>query len=1089
MAEQLQKKEENIFYQALDKPADQREAFLQEACGDRKELYRRIKALLKANDVKDGFLRSPILDSQLTLDDCPNLGEPGTVIGRFKLLEKIGEGGMAVVYMAEQQMPIRRKVAFKIIKLGMDTKQVIARFEAERQALAMMDHPNIAKVFDAGATETGRPYFVMELVHGISITDYCDSNKLDTQRRLELLIQVCHAVQHAHQKGIIHRDIKPSNVMVTMHDDKPIPKIIDFGIAKATSQRLTEKTVFTRYAHFIGTPVYMSPEQAQMSGLDVDTRTDIYSLGVLLYELLTGTTPFDAEALRKAGYTEIQRIICETDPLKPSTRLGTLGQTLTDIARYRQANPEALRKLVRGDLDWIVMKCLEKDRTQRYETAHGLAEDIERHLKNEPILAHSPSLLYRTQKFWQRHCTHITTAAVIMVLLAGFVITAWMYLRSVSARRVQWAQAEALPEIINLIEQQDYRAAFTLAKRAKEHIPNDPALNELWARICKDYSITTTPAGASISYREYSATDAPWEYLGQSPLDKLTLPQGTYRWKIEKEGFDTHECVADNSLDIRLREEDLPGEMVWIGAWKFEIPSPSSDQTTVIESPAYLMDKYEVTNEQFKQFVDQGGYTNRDYWRESQFLKEGRNISWEQAISEFVDTTNQPGPATWEEGTYPEGQDQHPVSGVSWYEAAAYAKFVGKSLPTVHHWQQAACTGMSVVIVPFSNFDIAGTAPVGSHPGMGTTGLYDMAGNIKEWCLNATGDSGSLRYILGGGLGEPTYMFVGKDSRLSWDRSPLNGFRCVQYQHGEELLEPVLFKPVEQSSWRDLSNLVPFSDEEFRILKTQYRYDRTPLNAIVQSADGSLPFWRKEKITFDAAYGGERVIAHLFLPKTGEPPYQTVIYFPVIGAVYDESFDGLPYRDLMEHIIMNGRALLCPIYKGTYERPAARGRIWTASSIIQTPFAYRDWIIKMAQDLSRSIDYLESRDDFDNERIAYYGISWGAQLGPIMLAVEDRFDAGVFVVGGIPHVDLPRSFDIALYAQRVKTPVLMVNGTEDVAAPLKTSALPMYEFLGTADEHKKHKLYPGGHGVFGLFYKQIRKDVLAWLDRYLGEIE
>ncbi|MGB2866193.1 MAG: serine/threonine-protein kinase, partial [Sedimentisphaerales bacterium] len=284
MAEKLKKREEKIFYQALGKSPGQREAYLAEACGDDRKLYGRVEALLKANDLKDDFLQSPLLDSELTLDNPPHVESPGMVIGRYKLLEMIGEGGMAVVYMAEQQEPIRRKVALKIIKLGMDTKSVIARFEAERQALAMMDHPNIAKVFDAGATETGRPYFVMELVHGVSITEYCDKNKLDTHRRLELLVQVCHAVQHAHQKGIIHRDIKPSNVLVTMHDDKPVPMVIDFGIAKATNQRLTEKTVFTRYAHFIGTPAYMSPEQAQMSGLDVDTRTDIYSLGVLLYE-------------------------------------------------------------------------------------------------------------------------------------------------------------------------------------------------------------------------------------------------------------------------------------------------------------------------------------------------------------------------------------------------------------------------------------------------------------------------------------------------------------------------------------------------------------------------------------------------------------------------------------------------------------------------------------------------------------------------------------------------------------------------------------------------------------------------------------
>jgi serine/threonine protein kinase len=297
--------------------------------------------------------------------------------------------------------------------------------------------------------------------------------------------------------------------MVTMHDDKPVPKVIDFGIAKATNQRLTEKTLFTRYAHMIGTPAYMSPEQAQMSGLDVDTRTDIYSLSVLLYELLTGTTPFDAETLQEAGYAEIERIIRETDPPKPSTRLRSLGQEIVDVARWRQTSGEALRKLIKGDLDYIVMKCLEKDRTRRYETAHALAEDIERHLKHEPITAGSPGLVYRAQKFWHRHRSYITTAAVIMVLLAGLLITAWMYRRSVNARRVQWAKSEALPRIVELVKEADYRAAFPLARKAMKHIPQDPTLTKLWTRISRKYSIKTTPAGAKVWFREYEAMDEP----------------------------------------------------------------------------------------------------------------------------------------------------------------------------------------------------------------------------------------------------------------------------------------------------------------------------------------------------------------------------------------------------------------------------------------------------------------------------------------------------------------------------------------------------------------------------------------------------
>ncbi len=433
------KDEETIFKAAakLQTPAE-RIAYVRNACGNDSTLLARLTSLLEVHSRKSNLLDVLIPDPDVVLDDSPISEGPGTTIGRYKLLEKIGEGGMAVVYMAEQQEPIRRKVALKIIKLGMDTKSVIARFEAERQALAMMDHPNIAKVLDAGATETGRPYFVMELVKGVSITDYCDANSLSTKERLELFIQVCNAVQHAHQKGIIHRDIKPTNVMVTLHDGKPVPKVIDFGIAKAINQKLTEKTLFTRYAHIIGTPAYMSPEQAELSDLDIDTRTDIYSLGVLLYELLTGTTPFGEEELRKAGYIEMQRVIREQEPAKPSTKLSTLGKTLTDVAKHRSATPDVLRKAVRGDLDWIVMKSLEKDRARRYETANGLALDLRRHIEHEPVLARGPSTTYRLHKFLRRHRSQ-TVAALAMVIVAA---AGTMILSMWNRDRLQLTEAE-----------------------------------------------------------------------------------------------------------------------------------------------------------------------------------------------------------------------------------------------------------------------------------------------------------------------------------------------------------------------------------------------------------------------------------------------------------------------------------------------------------------------------------------------------------------------------------------------------------------------------------------------------------------------
>ncbi len=418
---------EAILADAVEIPDPEgRRQFIERACGSDLALKREIERLIGNHLLAGSFLEVPAI-AELAEGEPTRLEQPGTAIGPYKLLEQIGEGGFGIVFMAEQQHPVRRKVALKVIKPGMDTRQVIARFEAERQALALMDHPNIARVLDAGATDSGRPYFAMDLIKGIPITAYCDQNQLTPRERLHLFISVCQAVQHAHQKGVIHRDLKPSNILVTLHDGTPVVKIIDFGIAKAVGHQLTDKTIFTGFAQMIGTPLYMSPEQAALSSVDVDTRSDIYSLGVVLYELLAGATPFDYERLHKAGYDEMRRIIREEEPPRPSTRLSTLGQAGSTISAQRKSDPKQLCKMLRGELDWIVMKALEKVRDRRYESASALAGDIQRYLDDEPVQACPPSPRYRLGKFLRRHRTSVVITAILLtVAVAAAASIGWM---------------------------------------------------------------------------------------------------------------------------------------------------------------------------------------------------------------------------------------------------------------------------------------------------------------------------------------------------------------------------------------------------------------------------------------------------------------------------------------------------------------------------------------------------------------------------------------------------------------------------------------------------------------------------------------
>ena len=957
--------------------------------------------------------------------------------GRYTLIEQLGAGGMGVVYRGRDEK-LEREVAIKMIMptphFGDDARR---QFRHEALALAKLNHPNIAAIYDVGE-QNGVDYIVMELVPGESLATRLKTGRMSPREATAIALEITEAIGEAHEQGVIHRDLKPGNVMVTPRGHA---KVLDFGIAKLLVTVNVTRT-FAETGPLRGTPPYMSPEQGL--GKPVDARTDLWSLGALYYECLAGRVPFVADD----AFTLLRAITQE--PLTPLRRLRP------------DAPPEA---------EHITTRALEKDPARRYQTANDLARDASALLLRltDEGLPQTPS---------KKSAARWIVPAAAVFLLAAAALGWWAYRRAAQQR---WARQEAIPEAERLLDQKKPLAAFAILHQAQLWLPADPHLAQFASENSQLVSVNSDPAGAEVEIRDYLTPDAGPLNLGVTPITGARIPKGYFRWTVSKPGAVTIDAAPDTGaqMGFSLAEaQRAPAGMVydpggnastynafigWIG--NYTLP------------PAYI-DRYEVTNRDYQKFVDAGGYVNPRYWPAS-FPQNGpgtaKTVPCTEAMPQFRDSTGRPGPATWSAGHYPEGQADFPVSGVSWFEASAYAAFAGKSLPVLAQWYQVAPSDLDEYAIPLSNITSSALAPVGKYQGLGPFGTYDTAGNVREWTANPVDDG--LRFILGGSWKSPGYLYDDPEALSPYDRADGNGFRCVQ---DLAPLPPQATEAFHRVS-RDFSKTKPVSDDVFRAYKLLYAYQKSPLNAKTEGTVKETADWREEKVTFDAAYNGERMAAYLFLPKRVKPPYQTVLFFPSARVMFlPPDSSNLGDTKFFDYVVQSGRAVMYPVYEDTYERRVKYTLPSGAQNIVLTTAWYKD--------AARSLDYLATRPDIDSSRVAYMGVSMGAAGGVILGALlEDRIKTAILLDGGYFLQSAAPGTDQADFAPRMKQPVLMVNGRYDYTFPVDKAQDPLFQMLGTPAADKMHVILDTPHDVTEK-RPQLVKAVLDWLDKYLGTV-
>ncbi len=1010
-----------VFGEALETPEPDRPRFLESACEGDAELRVEVERLLAGNPESTWQSPATLLfprDAELACGDS---------LGHYRIQARLGEGGMGVVYRAFDTR-LQREVALKLLPSQQAAEpERVHQLMREARAASALNHLNIVTVYEVGS-DHGQVFMAMEYIVGQSLAHAISGSGLPLTNTLHYACQIAAALDKAHASGIVHRDLKPANIMVTPEGHI---KLLDFGLAR----QAPAAPGVTAEGAIAGTIGYMSPEQVR--GIPLDHRTDIFSFGVVLYEMATGKRPFTGSSAMS---------VCDAILHAPPREYGD--------------------RQVPGKLKAIIRRLMEKDPAQRYASA----DQVRQELKGLETSLASARLKKRA---W---------VAIGAVAALVSVFTGWLWSKS---SRQQWAFQTA-PEITRLVDSGEYVEAATLTRKARSVLPLDPTLAKLWMRSTGEVSIATVPAGADISMRPYRADSNAWRALGKTPLQKLRVPLDIYVWRVVKPGFAPAFFIAKpavsappgaiNSFDVTwtLRPEaSVPPEMVSVSGDWVELGYPLG-HAPAVQVGDFLIDRHEVTNQEFKMFVDAGGYQKREYWR-LPFVKDGRPVPWEKALAFFCDSTSRPGPAAWKMGGFPKGGEKYPVAGVSWYEAAAYAEFVGKSLPTAYHWTLASqANDFTQLIASRSNFHSPGTQPVGSPGSLSGFGTTDMAGNVKEWCWNEV--PGAKRLVLGGGFGEQDYMFNYADQQSPWERKPNFGFRCVKLDSPPN---PRAAARIEVTS-RDYSKERPVSDQVFQAYSALYVYDKGNLNTVVEETP--MEGWTRMKVSFDAAYGHERVTAYLFLPRNVSPPVQVVVFFPGGMAFSEDRLDLAAVEDAYDFLLKSGRALMFPIYKGMYER--RDGFIGGGNN---PPAFRRDHEIAWAKDLGRSLDYLETRNDIDINKVAYFGFSAGVPEGAHLPAVERRIKAAILSAGGFQLTIkyLPEA-DPFNFAPRVTIPVLMLGGRYDSYFPLESSQLPLFRNLGTAARDKKLIVYESGHDA--VLKPDLARETSAWLDKYLGQV-